>query len=112
MDVSPDQIEAARRHVPDVEYVVTDIQSFNPGRTYDLVLAVEVLMHVPPWEISTVTFSLLSLTSRHLVTVDWTGDGRLSQHNWRHDYSDLPSTTHREPIGKTGQTLFHVDLAA
>ena len=113
IDVSPDQIRAASQRVPDVSYTCTSIEDFQAdGRQWDLVLAVEVLMHVPPESITEVTQKLLSLSSRHVVTVDWVGLGDLASHNWVHDYRALFSDCHVEPIGDSGQAIFHVDKGA
>lgn len=108
IDVSPDQIEAARERVLDVEYWCSSIEDWTTTRTFDLVLAVEVLMHVPPSRMPAVVSKMLDLSNGHVVTVDWTGEGVPSRHNWRHDYATLFPQPRVVPIGSIGQSIFHV----
>lgn len=65
--------------------------------SYDLVIAIEVLMHVPPDELGTADANLYALTKPrgHLIVCDWTeplptrGDGSdrpVRVQNYRHDY--------------------------
>jgi len=70
----------------------TDIASFDPGgERWDLVVAAEVLMHVPPDEVVEAARSLLRLSRGWLVTADWSIDREVERdpHNWLHDYFDV-----------------------
>ena len=62
-DLSPDQIENAKEFVKPaigtkehnpLRFIVSDTQSFQNERKYDLVISSEVLMHVLPSEIEKV----------------------------------------------------------
>lgn len=98
IDLSPDQIENARKYVGDhtkVHFIESEIQSFHPNRKYDLVLAAEVLLHVKPEDIKAVIAKLVSLTNKYLVHVDWCEDKRPSEpvkyFNFMHDYDKIYS---------------------
>lgn len=96
IDLSPAMLEGARARVPGAELVESSLLDFKPGRDYDLVLAVEVLMHVPPVDIERSVRKLLSLTGRNLVTLDWTTPlprKKTSAHNFLHDYPALLKAT-------------------
>jgi SAM-dependent methyltransferase len=74
VDLSPHQLENARVYIGDdqAHFVNSSIQDFGSTITgYDLVLAVEVLMHVPPNEIREVIDKMTSLSNSHIVNVDW-----------------------------------------
>ena len=104
IDVSHDQIREARRLVPDVTYITSSIQNFVPHRSWDLVLAVEVLMHIPPDEVREVIRKMERMSQSWVVTVDWALpiDRRPSSHNWLHDYDALldPVKTYQIPNSK------------
>lgn len=62
--------------------------------TFDLVIAIEVLLHIPPEEVSQAIGNLLSATRKgcYSVTCDWTqslGDQPIRVQNYRHDYQAL-----------------------
>ena len=80
IDLSPDQIENAKEFTrPVIEtrkdnplnFIVSDIQSFQNQRKYDLVIASEVLMHILPSEIEKAMIKLVSMSNRHVVNIDW-----------------------------------------
>lgn len=91
IDISEQRIDQARRRIPEGLFEVTTLTDFVPDEQYDLVLAVEFLMHVPPNEVVDAVAALRSMASRHVVTVDWTEpvDKTTKPHNWRHDYAAL-----------------------
>ncbi len=77
VDLSHDQIENAKKYVNDqekVNFVISDIQSFNSDKKFDLVLAAEVLLHIKPEEIGAIVGKLLSFTNHYFVHVDWSED--------------------------------------
>lgn len=86
-DLSPERVAAARRRVPEAELQVASILSYE-GLSADLVLAVEVLMHVPPAELERTVARLVGLSHRYLVTLDWSQEveGEIAPWNFRHDY--------------------------
>jgi trans-aconitate methyltransferase len=83
--------EAVRRY-PHHSFVNVRIQDFpvaEPGWV-DLVVATELLMHIPPTDLDGVVAKMFSLASKAVVTCDWAvgvPKGRTIQsHNWLHDY--------------------------
>jgi 2-polyprenyl-3-methyl-5-hydroxy-6-metoxy-1,4-benzoquinol methylase len=107
LDISPDALTLARQAIPGGTFLNVPVQE-APLHRYDLVLSVEVLMHVPPDEVQAVAVRMLEMAHRHLVVVEWADaiDGLPSAHNWRHDYRRLFPGARRVPIGL--QALFHV----
>ena len=109
IDVSPQMIAAAKKRLPGGRFAVTSLDEFE-GDTYDLVLAVEFLMHVPPDEVADAVNTMRSLANRHIVTCDWTEAIKkpAAPHNWLHDYEALfgDSIVRREVVGR--QTVYRV----
>lgn len=92
IEVSPDMLAGARRRIPNAELIETTIGEFDPGRTFDLVIAVETLMHLRPAEIEAAIAKMRELSRRHLVTLDWSyplPGVRIAAHNFLHDYRAL-----------------------
>jgi trans-aconitate methyltransferase len=108
IDPSLDQLLAAARLThPGPEFVQSTIQDFRADQRWDLVLAVEVLMHIPPDDMQDVANKMRSLSRAHIVTLDWTEpvERQTAVHNFRHDYVALfgkPS----EAIRLESQTLY------
>lgn len=87
IDVSRHVLRLAEVRWPGGEFVQTTLAGFRPrGRKWDLVIASEVLMHVPPADLARSVALLRSMSSRHVVTLDWTAPGHGASHNFRHDY--------------------------
>ena len=109
IDLSPQMLESARRKIPNGYFRKVSLEAFGPTHRYDLVLAVEVLMHINPTRIGEFVAKLRSLSRRHVVTVDWTEplpDNAQDRHNWRHDYRKLFGA---DPVVQFGyQSLYHV----
>ena len=109
IDIGPDQVEATGKRVPSAKMHRASLQDWEPSRTWDLVVATEVLMHIPPNEIQAACDKLRSMANRWVVTVDWTEPIRdtPAEHNWLHDYRDLFGIVERAiPIGQ--QSIFVV----
>jgi trans-aconitate methyltransferase len=86
IDISPTMIASA--DVPGV--IVSSLADYRPRRKYDLVIAVEVLMHVPPRDVQAAVRKLDRLASRYIVTCDWTVPvANVADHNFLHDYSGI-----------------------
>jgi SAM-dependent methyltransferase len=123
VDLSQHQIENAKEYVrpqeiiikkegkanPDIKFLVSDIQSLQVDKKYDLVIASEVLMHVLPSEINEVISKLVNLSDKHIVNIDWYEKQipkRVAPHNFIHNYEEIykniPSITrvNRIPIEK------------
>ncbi|HET7147774.1 MAG TPA: class I SAM-dependent methyltransferase [Candidatus Nitrosopolaris sp.] len=128
IDLSPDQIENAKElirptieakgHVLNLTFVVSDIQSFQIQKKYDLVIASEVLMHILPSEIAQVMSKLISMSNEHVVNIDWYEQqppSKAAPHNFIHQYEKLyrniPDvlSVSRIPIVRKGSWLNSVD---
>lgn len=91
-DPSPRMVEEARALRLGTVWEST-IATFDPGdQRWDLVVAAEVLMHVPPDEVVDAARSLLRLSYGWLVTADWSLEREgveRDPHNWLHNYFDV-----------------------
>lgn len=90
VDLSPDQLDAARHRLPlSARFAVVDARQLDLMTKYDLVVASEVLMHVPPDDVAGVAMRLRRI-GRHVVTVDWEAPGkRAGLYCFGHDYEEL-----------------------
>lgn len=73
IDLSTDQIENAKKYVSSekVKFSVGKIQDLDiPSESYDLVLAVEVLMHIPVTEIETAIKQMVRVSKKHIINLD------------------------------------------
>ncbi|PWU78942.1 MAG: hypothetical protein DLM72_19860 [Candidatus Nitrosopolaris wilkensis] len=125
IDLSPDQIENAKEwskpakgQVQNLTFLVSDIQSFQIQKKYDLVLASEVLMHILPSEIEEVMRKVVSMSNQHIVNIDWYEQqppSKAAPHNFIHQYEilyrNMPEVlnVHRIPIVKRASWLKSVD---
>jgi SAM-dependent methyltransferase len=128
IDLSPHQIENAkeligqsigiREHEPTITFMVSDIQSFQIQKKYDLVIASEVLMHILPSEINRVIGKLINLSNKHIVNIDWYEEQtpkKAEPHNFIHQYEKIyrnvpgVSNVYRVPIIKKGSWLSSVN---
>lgn len=73
IDLSRDRLMSAKRKAPGVLYKQAGLLEYEPPMLarFDLVLAVEVLMHVPPPGIAAAVDRLCELSARYVVSVDW-----------------------------------------
>lgn len=129
-DMSPDQLENARNYVTSdkILFIEADIQSLSIQKKHDLVISVDVLMHVFPKDIDQVMTKLVDVSRMHVVNVDYFEDSQpeqLASHNFMHQYeeiykslSSITSVT-RVPIVKrrvfslldSRQSIFHATVA-
>ena len=74
VDLSPHQIENAKKYVDSnndkLIFSVSDIQSFDTNKKYDLVILSEVLLHVLPSEIDSIIKKILLLSDKHIINID------------------------------------------
>jgi trans-aconitate methyltransferase len=112
IDIGADQVVVTRQRVPSAVVEQARIQDYEPDRQWDLVLASEVLMHIPPDDIQAVVDKLQRLSRRWVVTLDWTEPitRRVLPHTWLHDYRSLFGKVETVvPIGL--QSIFVVHAA-
>lgn len=112
IDVSQDMLRSARARLPHGKLINSSIEQFTTTRRFDLVLAVEVLMHIPPQRIQRAIDNMLELSSRYVVSVDWDvpTDARVDSMNWLHDYGRMYGyAARRLSIGQ--QALYVLDKA-
>lgn len=95
IDLSTDQIENAKKYMTSakVEFSVGTIQDLDiPSESYDLVLASEVLMHIPFTEIETAIEQMVQVSKNHIINLDWyrqTSGVELGGYCFAHDYERL-----------------------
>lgn len=107
IDLSEHQIAKARELARGVQFETCTIQAFNTYRKYDLVIACEVLLHVPPPEIRAVVEKLEGLSSKYVVNIDpyMMEVGELEPHNFLHDYGAIRRGAAFIPIEGAGQYI-------
>jgi 2-polyprenyl-3-methyl-5-hydroxy-6-metoxy-1,4-benzoquinol methylase len=138
VDLSQDQIENAKKYVSSslkkpnnqlkLDFMVSDIQSLNLDKKYDLVILSEVLLHILPTEIDSIIKKLLTLSNKHIINIDWyeeTPPTKQASHNFIHQYETIykryiePSKTvkriqikRKKFLGTvdTKQSIFHVAI--
>lgn len=98
IDISLDQINKAQertREKGNVEYRQIAIQDLDYENEFDLVIASEVLMHVPPDQIRGAIDKLISASKGLILNVDWCAPkepreagGYCFQHNYEALYGD------------------------
>jgi SAM-dependent methyltransferase len=104
IDISKTML-AARGDAPGY-YVASSLADYHPAGRFDLVLAVEFLMHQPPDDVAAAVDKLRRLAHHHVVTVDWTEpvDRQTAAHNFRHDYDALLDVRRASRVG--AQTIY------
>lgn len=128
VDLSPRRIDlckevlatapAKQRAITD--FVVADMLAIGPGlRSVDVVLGVEVLMHIPPKAIVHMMERLASFARRYVINIDWHEEYErtdAADHNWQHLYTEiyrgLPrlKELHVFPLTEFKQSLFVAEL--
>jgi trans-aconitate methyltransferase len=108
IDISKHQIKNA--NVPGVNFEVADFNEYSPQRQYDLVIASEILMHIPPHMIEKFTAKYLSMSKKYNINIDVYGKWEnLAEHNFVHPYMRLFKNYETEAIDiKNGQFMFVV----
>ncbi len=90
IDISEEQIKNARVKNPGVNFLVGDLLKYDTPLKYDLVIASELLMHLPPNLITETIIKLISITKKDLVHIDYYRDNhQLAKHNFKHDYQSI-----------------------
>lgn len=104
LDVSRHQLDAARWRIPEGTFVEGSLLDYR-GPGADLVIAVEVLMHLSPDDLPAAVANLRRHAQRHVITVDWTEPVAVPPEPWnvRHDYSAVGLT----PLETVGLQTIH-----
>ena len=95
VDLSRSQLLVARRLNPQLKSSLAEASATSlpfPDNSFDLVLAVELLLHIPPEQIATATQELLRVARSYVVHLDWFEDyitGFKTGWCWVHDYPKL-----------------------
>lgn len=95
-DISHDQIENAKRYVNSdlVEFRLESVHDMDYNKEFDLVIASEVLMHLPPGEIRDAITIMENAAKKYCINVDWYAPGESNTAGgfcWQHDYKSLYS---------------------
>ena len=93
-DLSQDQIHNAKKLCDNynVEFEVSAIQDYVDTKKYDLVIGVEILMHVPPEIISSTIEKISRFSNKHMINIDFYEDTpttKLAKHNFLHQYVSI-----------------------
>lgn len=99
-DISKDQIEAAKRTIKDprVEFRCISVLDLDYFNAFDLVMASEVLMHIPPDRIMRATRRMRAASKRHIMNIDWYAPDESLEaggYCWQHNYSLIYNTETR-----------------
>jgi len=79
---------------PDIEFYGCSYYDFRPEQKYDLVIATEVLMHIPPPKLETFFGKMVKESKNHVISLDYypipfKAIPNLADHNFLHRYPDL-----------------------
>lgn len=91
-DISEDQIKAAKRTIKDprVEFRCISVLDLDYSKEFDLVIASEVLMHIPPDRIMRAIRRMEAASKKHIMNIDWYAldePHEAGGYCWQHDYS-------------------------
>jgi SAM-dependent methyltransferase len=96
IDLSPQQIEHARKYVKSSKVQLSTGTIYDldaPDNSYDLVIAVSVLMHIPFNKIEKAIAELVRVSKRHIINLDWYERGKLGEevrgYCFAHNYPTL-----------------------
>jgi len=99
-EYSPDLLEQTKNFTSkfkNIQFKRGLIQDIKIGKKYDLILGVEVLMHVKPIDIKYVIQKLVSMSNEHVVNVDTYTEPKpkiLAGHNFVHNYGQIYKEIH------------------
>lgn len=94
-DLAPERIVKVKQKLSkykqfDVKYA--QFQDIPIKRTYDLVLASEVLMHIKPEDLEQVMRKMVDISDKYVVNIDYYEEHEpegLANHNFLHDYDHI-----------------------
>jgi len=119
-DISPHQVNHASKlceQFSNASFEVKQIQDFKSDKKFDLVIGVDVLMHILPAEIDDVIYKLAEFSKHHMVNSDWYVDippqKRIPNphdflHQYKKIYEKIPTvkSVERIPFNEQG-SIFH-----
>lgn len=117
LDLSEDELQAAVSfHPTQTIWIQGDGEHLPfPDGSFDLVMATEFLMHLPPLNARRALTGMIRVSRRFVFNLDWSEVWRLRRHrrhNWVHDYetwyADLGLSVKQIRLHR--QTLFLMDL--
>ena len=93
LDLSQRYLDMVVERIPKVATVQSTIQDFETDESWDIVLAVEFLMHIPPQDIDKTIKKMADWSRKAIVSLDYypTKEARfekLADHNWEYDYKE------------------------
>ena len=93
-DLSQDQINNAKKLCKnyEIDFEVSSIQDYTDVKEYDLVIGVEILMHVPPELIVETIKKLNRFSKKYMINVDFYENPpktKLAKHNFLHQYEAI-----------------------
>lgn len=110
VDASADRINEARRNLPENAVLVeAGLFDLETGEKADLVVAVEVLMFLPPERVGEAVQRLADWSGRHVYTVDWDVplNKTVAEGQYLHDYEALGL----EKVASVGrQGIYHLKV--
>lgn len=94
IDLTPERIVIAHDKLskyPQFNISYSTFQDYIPIHKYDLVMAIEVLMHIQPKDIEAVIEKMFSMSENYVITCDYYSKNppRLARHVFNHDYDKL-----------------------
>lgn len=107
MDLGQAQLDGTKRVRPDGTFILSKLQDYSPDRQWDLALASEVLLHIPPTDIQRACDNLKQMAGKWLLTIDWTRklSVKTAEWNWLYDYESLMGKAFKK-IPSGDQTVF------
>jgi 2-polyprenyl-3-methyl-5-hydroxy-6-metoxy-1,4-benzoquinol methylase len=90
-DLSPDQIASAKGNIrdPRAEFRIVSVLDLDYFKEFDLVIASEVLMHIPPEQIQRALSCMENASKKHIISIDWYApeeDTVAGGYCWQHEY--------------------------
>lgn len=107
MDLGQAQLDGTRQAQPNGTFILSRLQDYQGEQKYDLAIASEVLLHIPPADIAKACANLKALSAKWLITVDWTKKLSVptAEWNWLYDYPGLLGQPFKQ-IPSADQTVF------
>lgn len=91
IDISMHQLEQARKVLKKIRFNEISLFHLPPTPTYDLVIAIEVLMHIHPDKIAEAINILTQKSNKHILNLDWYDPHGTEESDfcYKHNYNQL-----------------------